>query len=51
MLPFLCLRREFGEVLAAVSGPTGRVVAVTNADKAASVLKEKPGFWEVKKVL
>ena len=47
----MCSHREFGEVLEAVRGPAGRVVAVTSADKAAAVLSERPGFWEVKKVL
>ncbi|GBF88872.1 presequence protease [Raphidocelis subcapitata] len=43
--------REFGEVIEAASGPAARVVAVTSADKAAAVNEERPGFWEVKKVL
>ncbi len=30
---------------------SGRVVAVTNADKAKAVLEQQPGFWDVKKVL
>lgn len=42
---------EFGEVLEAASGPAARVVAVTSADKAAAVNEERPGFWEVRKVL
>ncbi len=29
----------------------GSVAAVTNAEKAAAVLAQKPGFWDVKKVL
>lgn len=43
--------KAFGEAIACVSGDAGRVVAVTSADKAAQVLTEKPGFWEVRKVL
>uniref|UniRef100_A0A383WCE6 Peptidase M16C associated domain-containing protein n=1 Tax=Tetradesmus obliquus TaxID=3088 RepID=A0A383WCE6_TETOB len=43
--------RAFAEVLDCVRGDAARVVAVTNADKAAQVLQEKPGFWEVRKVL
>jgi Zn-dependent M16 (insulinase) family peptidase len=43
--------REFAEVLDCVRGDAARVVAVTNADKAAQVLQERPGFWEVRKVL
>lgn len=43
--------KAFGEAIACVSGPAGRVVAVTSADKAAAVLQEKPDFWEIKKVL
>jgi Zn-dependent M16 (insulinase) family peptidase len=43
--------KAFADVLEAVRGPEARVVAVTSADKAAAVLQEKPGFWEVKKVL
>lgn len=43
--------KEFGEAIACVSGEAARVVAVTSADKAAQVLEEKPGFWEIKKVL
>jgi hypothetical protein len=44
-------RREFAEVLEVVRGDAARVVAVTSADKAKAVLEERPGFWEVKKVL
>ncbi len=43
--------KNFAEAIACVSGDAGRVVAVTSADKAAQVLQEKPGFWEIKKVL
>jgi Zn-dependent M16 (insulinase) family peptidase len=43
--------KAFGEVLAAAAGPAARVVAVTSPDKAEAVLAERPGFWEVKKVL
>lgn len=43
--------KEFAEVLECVRGDAARVVAVTSADKAAQVLQEKPGFWEVRKVL
>jgi Zn-dependent M16 (insulinase) family peptidase len=43
--------REFAEVLEATKGTAARVVAVTNADKAAAVNEERPGFWEIKKVL
>ncbi len=43
-------RREFGEVLASVA-KSGRVVAVTSAEKAAAVAAERPGFWDVRKVL
>jgi len=43
--------KAFGEAIACVSGPAGRVVAVTSADKAAQVLQERPDFWEIKKVL
>jgi hypothetical protein len=42
--------RAFGEVLEAVSAK-GNVAAVTSADKAAGVLADRPGFWEVRKVL
>ncbi len=42
--------RAFGEVLEAVAAK-GQVVAVTNADKAAAALAEKPGFWTTVKVL
>jgi len=43
--------REFGEVLGAAFEKGSRVVAVTSAEKAAKVLEEKPGFWDIKKVL
>jgi hypothetical protein len=44
-------RREFAEVLEAVRGEAGRVVAVTSADKAKAALEQRPGFFEVTKVL
>jgi Zn-dependent M16 (insulinase) family peptidase len=44
--------RAFGEAVACVSGPAGRVVAVTNADRAVAALEARPGvFDEVIKVL
>jgi len=43
-------RREFGEVLECVT-KAGRVAAVTSADKAKAVNEQKPGFWELRKVL
>lgn len=43
--------REFAEVLEVVKGDAARVVAVTSADKAKAVLDERPGFWDIKKVL
>ena len=44
--------RAFGEAVACVSGPAGRVVAVTNADRAAAAMEARPGvFDEVIKVL
>lgn len=43
--------RQFAEALEAVRGDKARVVAVTSADKAAAVDKERPGFWETRKVL
>ena len=43
--------REFAEVVAAVSGEAGRVVAVTSAEKAKAVSDARPGFWEVRKVM
>lgn len=43
--------KAFADVLEAVRGDAARVVAVTSADKAAAVLSERPGFWEVRKVL
>lgn len=44
--------RAFGEAVACVSGPAARVVAVTNADRAAAALEARPGvFDEVIKVL
>eukprot|EP00878_Enallax_costatus_P000486 GHUV01000578.1.p1 GENE.GHUV01000578.1~~GHUV01000578.1.p1 ORF type:complete len:1096 (+),score=414.34 GHUV01000578.1:291-3290(+) len=43
--------KEFADVLECVRGDAARVVAVTSADKAQQVLQERPGFWEVKKVL
>ena len=46
----LCFR-EFAEVVAAVSGDAGRVVAVTSAEKAKAVSDARPGFWEVRKVM
>lgn len=47
----LHVTREFAEVLESVKGDAARVVAVTNADKAAAVNAERPGFWDIKKVL
>jgi hypothetical protein len=44
-------RREFAEVLEVVRGEAGRVVAVTSADKAKAALEQRPGFFEVKKVV
>ncbi|KAG2493609.1 hypothetical protein HYH03_008126 [Edaphochlamys debaryana] len=43
--------KTFADAIECVRGPAGRVVAVTNADKAKAVLDEKPGFWDVKRVL
>lgn len=43
--------KAFGDAIACVAGDAGRVVAVTSADKAAQVLEERPGFWDIKKVL
>ena len=43
--------RAFAEVLEAVKGEAGRVVAVTSAEKAKAALEQRPGFFEVKKVL
>ncbi len=43
--------REFADVIEAAKGPAARIVAVTSPDKAAAVNEEKPGFWEIKKVL
>eukprot|EP00877_Chromochloris_zofingiensis_P003328 jgi/Chrzof1/12997/Cz07g15220.t1 len=43
--------RAFADALESVRGDAARVVAVTSADKANQVLADKPGFWEVKKVL
>ena len=43
--------RAFADALEAVRGDAARVVAVTSADKAAAVAAERPGFWEVRKVL
>eukprot|EP00879_Flechtneria_rotunda_P006113 GHRR01006426.1.p1 GENE.GHRR01006426.1~~GHRR01006426.1.p1 ORF type:complete len:1001 (+),score=416.66 GHRR01006426.1:475-3477(+) len=43
--------KQFADVLECVRGDAARVVAVTSADKAAQVLEQRPGFWEVKKVL
>lgn len=41
--------KDFADVLDAAKA--GAVVAVTSADKAAAVNEERPGFWDVKKVL
>ncbi|GFR50856.1 hypothetical protein Agub_g13138 [Astrephomene gubernaculifera] len=41
----------FADAVESVRGPAGRVVAVTSAEKARAVLEERPGFWDVKKVL
>jgi hypothetical protein len=38
-------------VLEVVRGEAGRVVAVTSADKAKAALEQRPGFFEVKKVV
>jgi Zn-dependent M16 (insulinase) family peptidase len=43
--------KAFADVLEAARGSAAQVVAVTNADRAAAVLEQKPGFWDVKKVL
>ncbi|KAI8467060.1 MAG: peptidase M16C associated-domain-containing protein [Monoraphidium minutum] len=43
--------REFADYVEVVKGDAARVVAVTSADKAAAVNAERPGFWEVRKVL
>lgn len=43
--------KEFADVLDVVTGDAARVVAVTSPDKAAGVNAERPGFWEVRKVL
>jgi len=43
--------KAFADVLEVARGDAARVVAVTNADRAAAVLEQKPGFWDVKKVL
>ncbi|KAG2444514.1 hypothetical protein HXX76_001261 [Chlamydomonas incerta] len=43
--------KTFADAIDCVRGSAGRVVAVTNAEKAGKVLEEKPGFWELKKVL
>lgn len=47
----LCACRAFAEVLAALQGDKGRVVAVTSAEKAKAVLDSRPNFWEITKVL
>lgn len=44
-------RRNFADAIECVRGSAGRVVAVTSPEKAGKVLEEKPGFWELKKVL
>lgn len=46
----LLIRREFGEVLEGVT-KAGRVVAVTSADKAKAANEQRPGFWDIVKVL
>ncbi len=43
--------RAFAEVLECVRGEAGRVVAVTSAEKAKAALEQRPGFFEVKKVV
>ncbi len=43
--------REFADVLEAVSGDAGRVVAVTSADKAKAMNDKFPNFWDIKKIL
>lgn len=44
--------KAFADALEAVkSGPKARVVAVTSVERAEKVNSEKPGFWELKKVL
>jgi len=44
--------RRFAETLEVLRGDgAARVVAVTSADKAKAVLEERPGFWEVKRVI
>lgn len=43
--------KDFADVLDVVTGDAARVVAVTSPDKAAGVNAERPGFWEVRKVL
>jgi presequence protease len=44
--------RAFADALECVrSGEKARVVAVTSAERAEKVNAEKPGFWELKKVL
>jgi len=43
--------KAFGEVLDAIKGDVGRVVAVTSAEKAKAVNEARAGFWDIKKVL
>lgn len=42
--------KTFADAIECVRGPEARVVVVTSAERAAEVNKEKPGFWEVKRV-
>ena len=44
--------KAFAAALDAVRGPDARVVAVTSAERAAELNKDKGGaFWEVKRVM
>ncbi|PNH08443.1 Presequence protease 1, chloroplastic/mitochondrial, partial [Tetrabaena socialis] len=43
--------KVFADAIACVKGEAGRVAVVTSAEKAKAVLAERPGFWELKKVL
>ena len=38
--------REFGDVLDAVRGPKGRVVAVTSPERAAAINAEQAGYFD-----
>ena len=42
---------RFGEKLDALKGDQARVVAVTSAEKAEEINKEKPGFWKIHKII